>query len=227
MSSFTYEGTLIELREAYCNRAWLALGYESWEAYVEAEHGFAPLRQSPGAKRQAVVRELREAGLSTRAIAAAIGVNNKTVSRDMQASPELSNIKVTGIDGRSINTKAINADRSTVAESQIYYWDGRPSVYFIANSRSGAIKIGHSINPVARLKGLQTASPDILTILGHAPGTVADEHRLHLSLQRHRLQGEWFKPHREVEAAMYYFLTSREADSEFIRSIEARHSQAP
>ncbi|HET6915312.1 MAG TPA: helix-turn-helix domain-containing protein [Acidimicrobiales bacterium] len=72
------------LVEAYQRRAWAALGYESWDAYTDAELGETRLRL-PREQRREVVASMTEAGMSTRAIGSALGVDPMTVSRDRSA----------------------------------------------------------------------------------------------------------------------------------------------
>jgi hypothetical protein len=69
------------LVEAYQRRAWAALGYESWDAYTDAELGETRLRL-PREQRREVVASMTEAGMSSRAIGSAIGVSYKQVQRD-------------------------------------------------------------------------------------------------------------------------------------------------
>jgi hypothetical protein len=74
------------IREAYTERAWSVLGYDSWDAYCSAEFGTSRLRL-PREDRSGVVGSLREAGLSTRAIASATGLGESTVRRDLATAP--------------------------------------------------------------------------------------------------------------------------------------------
>lgn len=82
-------------------RAWLALGYASWDEMCEAEFDGAVIRL-PREERREAVASLREAGLSTRAIGSALGVADQTVRadlgrvRDFTQTPET----VTSLDGR-------------------------------------------------------------------------------------------------------------------------------
>lgn len=69
--------------EAYQKRDWVALGYASWDDYTTREFGTSRIKL-PREERQEVVQSLRDAGLSTRAIAAATGVDRKTVRRDLE-----------------------------------------------------------------------------------------------------------------------------------------------
>lgn len=72
------------ITRAYQERAWDALGYSSWDEYTTREFGTSRLRL-PREERSEVVSSLREAGLSIRAIAAATGLGDKTVQRDLKA----------------------------------------------------------------------------------------------------------------------------------------------
>lgn len=70
--------------DALTRRAWVALGYESPAAYVAQEFGRS-LERLPVGARRGVVHELTEAGMSTRAIASVVGVDQATVVRDRAA----------------------------------------------------------------------------------------------------------------------------------------------
>ncbi len=72
------------IREAIAQRDDIALGYRSPGEYVADRFGRA-LSGLGIEVRRAVVGELTEAGLSTRAIAPVVGVNNATVHRDLAA----------------------------------------------------------------------------------------------------------------------------------------------
>lgn len=97
---------------AYRRRAWVALGYESWDAYCSAEMDGARLAL-PVAERRERTAELRDAGMSTRAIGSALGVDPKTVRNDLASGGEYSPPEqtaanapesprtVTGTDGRN------------------------------------------------------------------------------------------------------------------------------
>lgn len=70
---------------AYERRAWVALGYESWDAYVAAELRTDRLRLDRD-DRQELVVQLRSAGMSTRAIGSAVGASHDTVQRDLHST---------------------------------------------------------------------------------------------------------------------------------------------
>lgn len=83
--------------EAYTSRAWTSLGYDSWDDYTRTE--FDGVRIAlPREDRREVVGSLRDAGLSTRAIASAIGVDDKTVRNDLAGAEN--SAPVIGADGK-------------------------------------------------------------------------------------------------------------------------------
>ncbi|WP_018386404.1 hypothetical protein [Wenjunlia vitaminophila] len=94
------EGTWLLIQEAYTSRAWAVLGYASWDAYCTEEFGTTRLRL-PREERQEVVASLRDSGLSTRAIAAAAGIDQKTVRNDLAAGGEEFSSPVLGADGKT------------------------------------------------------------------------------------------------------------------------------
>ena len=69
--------------EAFEGAAWSALGYESWDAYCADEFPEARMvRLDPGQRRE-IVANMRQARMSTRAIASSIGVSQSTVALDL------------------------------------------------------------------------------------------------------------------------------------------------
>lgn len=87
---------------AYLGRAWVALGYASWDALCDAELGDDRMRL-PRSERQELVASLREQGMSTRAIGSALGVSHMTVERDAAASSSVTDVpveRVVSLDGR-------------------------------------------------------------------------------------------------------------------------------
>lgn len=85
----------------YAGRGWVALGYPSWSALCAAEISVPKLKRD---ERADLVLELRATGMSTRAIGAALGVNNATVARDLStvanATVDVPDT-VTSLDGRT------------------------------------------------------------------------------------------------------------------------------
>jgi hypothetical protein len=78
-----YAAVMPLIREAIESRDDLALGYASVSAYVADRFGGALSKLGVDMRRE-VVRELTEAGMSTRSIAPVLGVGKSTVERDVQ-----------------------------------------------------------------------------------------------------------------------------------------------
>jgi hypothetical protein len=86
-----YVAVMPLIREAIERNAYSALGYRSPGEYVSDRFGGSLSRLGVEVRRE-VVKELTAAGMSTRAIAPVVGVNNATVHRDLahvaDATPE-------------------------------------------------------------------------------------------------------------------------------------------
>lgn len=85
--------------EAKEGNAHLALGYESWTAYLAEVLGEEPMRLARG-ERQGMVQMLTYEGVGPAAIAPIVGVSERQVRRDigqMSEVPEAS----TGLDGKT------------------------------------------------------------------------------------------------------------------------------
>lgn len=67
----------------------------------------------------------------------------------------------------------------------------RKSSYFIRGTLTGLIKIGESIDPVARLGDLAACGSEPLELLAVCS---VPERALHAELAEHRVHGEWFTP---------------------------------
>lgn len=95
-----------DVKEAWRCRDWLALGYATWEEMCEAEYPMAlAIRRE---ERPEIVADLRAEGMSTRAIAAATGVSNATISRDLSGVTDVTPEPVTGTDGKTYQTTRPN-----------------------------------------------------------------------------------------------------------------------
>lgn len=90
------EATVLALWEA---RAWTELGYETWDALVAGEWSRSIVLPRP--ERREVVGRLRQEGMSTRAIASAVGTDHSTVVRDLQSTGADAPVEVTSLDGRT------------------------------------------------------------------------------------------------------------------------------
>lgn len=83
---------------AYTERAWAALGYESWEDYVAQEFSHERLSVARG-ERPEVVAILRGAGLSVRAISAVTGDSVGTIHAEVVELDSAREVK--GTDGKT------------------------------------------------------------------------------------------------------------------------------
>jgi hypothetical protein len=109
--------SLIEQAEA--GRAWSALGYDSWTAYVAAEFSGA-MAGLQRAERVPITAKLAETGMSSRAIAPVVGVSDRQVRADVQVGSHFPPADVTA------HTTASNAD-VTGLDGKRYVRNGRPT----------------------------------------------------------------------------------------------------
>jgi T5orf172 domain len=85
-------------------------------------------------------------------------------------------------------------------------------VYFIQAGEGWPIKIGWSRDPAERLRTLQRAHGQVLTILALLPDAkVAKERELHKQFAAYRLEGEWFQPSVELLAYIREVLHGKSA----------------
>lgn len=89
---------------AYRGRAWLALGYASWEQYCDTEMaGVRPSIETREQRRE-IVGDLRQAGMSQDAIASSLALSRKVVRDDLQklqsGGATLPNV-ITGANGKA------------------------------------------------------------------------------------------------------------------------------
>lgn len=75
--------------------------------------------------------------------------------------------------------------KSKVSQKQGY-------VYVIGNLNANICKIGFSINPKERIKGIQTGCPHFLQILLLFEADKYTETRLHHKYKKYKRTGEWF-----------------------------------
>lgn len=109
-----------DLVALYQGRAWLVLGYQSWEALCDSEFDGARIAL-PRQQRQEIVCDLREAGMSTRAIASAVGVTQMTVVRDLGATETNVSVEsILSLDGR---TRTATPVRPPAPPEPIEPWD--------------------------------------------------------------------------------------------------------
>lgn len=76
-------------------------------------------------------------------------------------------------------------------------------VYFIQAGVSGPVKIGRSAHPEGRLRFMQTANHERLTLLGFVPGGEEAERMWHGTFAHLCIAGEWFRPAEELLRAIF------------------------
>jgi hypothetical protein len=107
-----------KIARAYDERADVALGYASWDAYCIAEFSSLRLRV-PREERPEMVASLRNAGLSIRAIASATGAGVGTIHREIEAGAAARALGVPiGTPAESDDEEQIG-DADQIAEEQI------------------------------------------------------------------------------------------------------------
>jgi hypothetical protein len=124
-----YAATMDKIAEAYQREDWKALGYESFNAYASGEFGEARLKLSP-AHRAQILPAFVAVGMSKRAIAAALGVDDKTVRNDLRSAeysapvetPPLVTALTTAIEGVEHNqaktpTGGVSVDETAAAQA--------------------------------------------------------------------------------------------------------------
>lgn len=109
-------------------RAWLSLGYASWDDLCDAEFGVR--LALPREERREAVAELRAEGMSTRAIGSALGVNQATVVRDLGSTDASASVdqpaRVTSLDGRE--RPATQPSRTAPAPAAPEPFDVEPAI---------------------------------------------------------------------------------------------------
>lgn len=88
------------LLEAQNGGAWEILGFASWTAYVSDIFSQTPLRLAREDRIEAA-KTLTKYGMSTRAIAPILGVDDSTIARDVQGEGAADAATVVGTDGKT------------------------------------------------------------------------------------------------------------------------------
>lgn len=97
----------------------------------------------------------------------------------------------------------IQALRDLIAAEDAAWGKSAPSlVYFIRRASDGVIKIGVSRDVTKRLGGLQTSTPDELSLVGTIPGDERVEAEWHARFAAAHIRGEWFRPVPDLLAAI-------------------------
>ena len=71
--------------------------------------------------------------------------------------------------------------------------DKKDNIYFIKAHTVNKLKVGTSINPEKRLKGLQTANPYKLELIAYYPGGKIVENKIFKDLEKYHVRGEWYQ----------------------------------
>lgn len=80
-----YGALQLKIASAWRGRIWVALDYQSWQEYLDSEFSGVSLRP-PKELEEQVIEELRAAGMSTRGIASATDISERTIRRRLDAS---------------------------------------------------------------------------------------------------------------------------------------------
>src|SRR5699024_1151181 len=150
------EGVFELIKSAYSGFAWKALGYASWDEYVQREFGNLSLRP-PREYRDEIIGSMRAAGMSVRAIATATQLGRDTVHREL-SSPGVRNRTPVHADG----TEPGNG----IDETRILGQDGRQ---YPAHKPAPDMPDTFPSEPIEQLPG-QTVVDDVIDV----PGTDVD-----------------------------------------------------
>lgn len=95
-----YGALQVKVATAWRGRIWIALGYGSWQEYLDSEFADISLRP-PKELEEQVIAELRAAGMSTRGIAAATDFSEATVRRRLESTASNDAVdRVMSLDGK-------------------------------------------------------------------------------------------------------------------------------
>jgi hypothetical protein len=84
-------------------------------------------------------------------------------------------------------------------------YDPDMHVYFIRDTTSGSIKIGHSTNANKRLKAIEVTNLNV-ELVGYVNANAWLESILHEELSADRIRGEWFAPTPHVVATIIHIM---------------------
>lgn len=89
-------------------------------------------------------------------------------------------------------------DQLKLARRIMLYEMGSSIIYAAQMGEGGPVKIGKTKDLDARIQSLQTGSPHEIMILVFVVAPDEIEKQLHAYLDEFRMNGEWFKPSKEV-----------------------------
>jgi hypothetical protein len=131
------EATWRLIVDAFTRRAWVALGYASWDTYCIGEFDGSRLRL-PREDRIEMVRSLRHEGLlSNRTIASALGVSEGTVRNDLAAGAQ-NYAPDSGAAMVNAEAEVVDTEILPDAEAEVIVW---PSETILERRRSDREKI--------------------------------------------------------------------------------------
>lgn len=107
----------------YFGRAWIALGYESWDDLCAVELGGS--LSLPRSEREEFHVELAESGMSNRAIAAVTGVDEKTVRNDRKAGAENSAPEPPDPDDEIVDAEIVEDTPEPAVANNVIGIDGK------------------------------------------------------------------------------------------------------
>lgn len=89
----------VDITRLHQGKAHVALGYASWDSMCDGELGIR--LALPRDDRVALVTDLRDQGMSTRAIGSALGIDHTTVMDDARRGGNPPPAEITGTDGKT------------------------------------------------------------------------------------------------------------------------------
>ena len=114
-----------KIETAYVRQAWIPMGYKSWEELCKEEFSEARLWDSIETRRATAQQLLENVGMSNRAIAAVLGVNDKTIRNDFKAlegadmsAPSKIRLGVDGVEQRKATPVELTNRRLFVAQKR-------------------------------------------------------------------------------------------------------------
>jgi hypothetical protein len=114
----TWDRLASQVAEAYQRRADKALGYESWADYAQAEFGEKTASIAAPIRRE-LVSTLSAEGMSTRAIAPAVGVSRQQIVNDRRASEVSTNLTPAPAADPEPHPSKSWSDFATAVEQQV------------------------------------------------------------------------------------------------------------
>lgn len=150
--SIGYDG----LVRAWQGRADQALGYDSWDDYCSTEFTEGRMVRLDREQRREIVSTMRDAGMSTRAIGSALGVDHKTVVNDLPSPGELSPpVAIVGTDGKTYTPKAHVTNTSRTSEATKTEYDVNTATGEIAEPNPIATAVKAARTSPAHIAGLE------------------------------------------------------------------------